>query len=162
MTGLRWPTRVVTLLLAVLAVVALGARGVVAPPELGLVVVVAAGLASGVRAGAWVGLLAGWVVDLLPPGAEPLGLQALTWTAAGALAGLAHRPSGYPWWWPAAVTAAAWTVVTTPQVVLALATGYPVAGSLLSWQLASTATLAVVLVPALLRLDHALVRRRWA
>ena len=40
--------------------------------------------------GAAVGLAAGWLLDLVPPGSTHLGVQALTYAAAGALAGRAR------------------------------------------------------------------------
>ena len=76
MTGLRWPVRLVLLALALVAVLALGARGVVTPPDLVVLVVVGVALAAGSGAGALTGLVGGWLVDLAPPVGVPLGLSA--------------------------------------------------------------------------------------
>lgn len=159
---LRWPLRTVTLLVALVVVLALGARGVIAPPDLLLLVVVAAALVSGSRAGAWVGLAGGWLLDLAPPGSAPLGLTALTLAAAGWVAGTAHRRSGHPWWWPVPVVALAFVVSRVVPVLVDLGSGRPVAWTDLTWQLVATATLGLVVVPLLERVDGALVRRRWA
>lgn len=159
---LRWPVRVLAVLLALTLVLALAARGVLAPPDLVLLVVVAAALVSGSRAGAGLGLVGGWLLDLAPPGGEPLGLTALTLGAAGWVAGTAHRRAGHPWWWPVPVVALAFLTSRLVPVLLDLAVGRPVAWGSLTWQLVATATLGLVVVPLLERLDAALVRRRWA
>ena len=67
MTGLRWPVRLVLLGLALVVVLALGARGVLAPPDLVVIVVVGVALSAGSSSGALVGLLGGWLLDLAPP-----------------------------------------------------------------------------------------------
>ena len=61
------------------------------PADLVLLVVAAAALLHGPSTGVLVGLAGGWLVDLVPPGAEPLGATALSYAAAGALLGLARR-----------------------------------------------------------------------
>jgi rod shape-determining protein MreD len=60
--------------------------------DLLLLVVVAAALAGGSVAGATAGLLAGLLADLTPPAAGLLGVGALAYGLAGALAGRWHRP----------------------------------------------------------------------
>lgn len=159
---LRWPVRLGTLAVALVLVLALGARGVVAPPDLVLLVVVGAALVSGSAGGAWTGLLGGWLLDLAPPGSAPLGLTALTLAASGWVAGLARRRSGHPWWWPVPVVAGAYLVSRLVPVLVDLGSGRPVGWADLGWQLVATATLGLVLVPLLERLDGTLVRRRWA
>lgn len=159
---LRTPVRLLCLLAAVGAALALGARGVLDPPDLVLLVVVAVALTSGSVAGAGAGLVGGWLLDLAPPSAEPLGLGALTLAAAGWVAGTATRRAGHPWWWPVPVVGLAFVVSRAVPVLVDLAAGRPVAWVGLGWQLLVTVTLGLVLVPLLERLDGELVRRRWA
>lgn len=162
MTGLRWPVRLVLLALALVVVLALGARGVLAPPDLVVIVVVGVALSAGSRSGALVGLLGGWLLDLAPPVASPLGLTALGYAAAGWVAGLARRRSGHPWWWPVPVVALALVVTRVAPVLVDLASARPVAWGVLAWQVLATATLGLVLVGLIERLEAALVTRRWA
>ena len=162
MTGLRWPLRLLLLVAALAGVLALGARGVVAPPDLVLVVVVAAALSAGSGAGALLGLLGGWLLDLAPPVAEPLGLSALEYAAAGWVAGTARRRAGHTWWWPAPVLAVAVLITHVAPVLIDLTSARPVAWGSLAWQVIATATLGLVLVGLVERLEAALVRRRWA
>lgn len=162
MTGLRWPLRLLLLAVALLGVLALGARGVVTPPDLVLVVVVASALSAGPTAGAILGLLGGWLLDLAPPVADPLGLAALGYAAAGWVAGTARRRSGHPWWWPVPVLAVAVLVTQVAPVLVDLTSARPVAWGSLAWRVIATATLGLVLVGLIERLEAALVRRRWA
>ena len=157
MTGLRWPVRLVLLGLALVVVLALGARGVLAPPDLVVIVVVGVALSAGSSSGALVGLLGGWLLDLAPPVAAPLGL-----TALGYVAGLARRRSGHPWWWPVPVVALALVVTRIAPVLVDLGSARPVAWAALAWQVLATATLGLVLVGLVERLEAALVTRRWA
>lgn len=162
MSGLRWPVRLLLLVIALVGVLALGARGVVSPPDLVVLVVVGVGLSSGSAVGALVGLCGGWLVDLAPPVAEPLGLSALGYAAAGWVAGRARRRAGHPWWWPLPVVAAAVLVTRAAPILIDLASARPVAWATLSWQVLATATLGLVLVGLIERLEAALVTRRWA
>lgn len=162
MTGLRWPLRLLLLAAALVAVLALGARGVVTPPDLVLVVVVGVALVSGPWAGALIGLLGGWLLDLAPPVADPLGVSALGYAAAGWLAGTARRRAGHPWWWPVPVTAAAVVVARTLPVLIDLASARPIAWGALAWEVLATATVGLVLVGLVGRLEATLVTRRWA
>ena len=156
MTGLRWPLRLLLLAAALLGMLALGARGVVTPPELVVIVVVAVALTAGSAAGALL------VLDLAPPVADPLGVAALGHAAAGWVAGLARRRAGHPWWWPAPVVAGAVAITQVAPVLVDLAGARPVAWSAIAWQVLATATLGLVLVGPVERLEAALVRRRWA
>ena len=162
MTGLRWPVRLVLLGLALVVVLALGARGVLAPPDLVVIVVVGVALSAGSSSGALVGLLGGWLLDLAPPVAAPLGLTALGYAAAGWVAGLARRRSGHPWWWPVPVVALALVVTRIAPVLVDLGSARPVAWAALAGQVLATATLGLVLVGLVERLEAALVTRRWA
>lgn len=162
MSGLRWPLRLLLLSAALLGMLALGARGVLTPPHLVVIVVVAVGLAAGSSAGALLGLVGGWLLDLAPPSAEPLGLTALGCAAAGWLAGRARRRAGHPWWWPVLVVSAAVLVTRAGPVLVDLASARPVAWGALAWQVLASATLGLVLVGLIQRLEAALVTRRWA
>lgn len=162
MTGLRWPLRLLLLAVALLGVLALGARGVVTPPDLVLIVVVACALSAGSTAGAILGVLGGWLLDLAPPVADPLGLSALGYAAAGWVAGTARRRGGHPWWWPVPVLAVAVLVTQVAPVLLDLTSARPVAWLSLAWRVIATATLGLVLIGPIQRLEGALVRRRWA
>ena len=162
MSGLRWPVRLLLLVAALTGMLALGARGVLTPPDLVIIVVVATALASGSTAGALTGLLGGWLLDLAPPVADPLGIGALGYAAAGWLAGRARRRSGHPWWWALPVVAASLLVARAAPVLVDLADARPVAWGDLAWEVLATATIGLVLVGLLERLDAALVTRRWA
>jgi rod shape-determining protein MreD len=62
--------------------------------DLLVLVVVASALAGGGVAGATVGVCAGLLADLTPPAAGLLGVNALAYGVAGAVAGRWHRPGG--------------------------------------------------------------------
>lgn len=162
MIGLRWPLRLLLLAVALLGVLALGSRGVVTPPDLVLVVVVACALSAGSTAGAVLGLLGGWLLDLAPPVADPLGISALGYAAAGWVAGTARRRAGHTWWWPVPVLAGAVLITQVAPVLVDLTSARPVAWLSLCWRVVATATLGLVLVGPLQRLEAELVRRRWA
>lgn len=162
MSGWRWPLRLLLLAVALVGMLALGSRGVLAPPDLVVIVVVGCGLAAGPSAGAVLGVLAGWALDLAPPIGDPLGLAALGYAAAGWMAGMARRRAGHTWWWPAPVVAAAVLVTHLVPVLLTLAGARPVAWGAIAWQAIATATLGLVLVGLVERAEAALVRRRWA
>ncbi len=161
MTGLHWPVRLLLLAAALAGVLALGARGVVTPPDLVLIVVVAGALSAGPTVGATLGLLGGWLLDLAPPVADPLGISALGYAAAGWVAGAARRRAGHAWWWPVPVLAVAVLITHTAAVLVDLASARPVAWGALAWQVIATATLGLVLVGLIERLEAALVRGRW-
>lgn len=162
MTGLRWPLRLLLLAAALVGVLGLGARGVIAPPDLVVIVVVACALAAGSSAGALLGVAGGWLLDLAPPVADPLGVSALGYAAAGWVAGLARRRAGHPWWWPVPVVAVAFVITRVVPALVDLASAHPVAWGSLAWQTLATATLGLVLVGLIERLEATLVRRRWA
>lgn len=162
MSGLRWPVRLLLVAVALVGMLALGARGVVTPPDLVLIVVVAVALAAGSSAGALLGLLGGWLLDLAPPVADPLGVSALGCAAAGWVAGRARRPAGHPWWWPVLVVSLAVLVARAAPVLIDLASARPVAWGALAWQVLATATIGLVLVGVIERIEAALVVRRWA
>lgn len=129
-------------------------------PDLVLVGVVGTALLRGPVHGALVGLAAGWVVELIPPAGRPLGVTALAMALAGAAAGVAGTSSlrlGLRS--VLAVVGAALVVLTARAVAVAVVEG--------SWdvsegvtRLAATGAAALVVLPVLLVVDQALVRRR--
>lgn len=131
-----------------------------AVPDLVLVGVVATAVLRGPVHGALVGLLAGWVVELVPPGGTPLGLTALVLMVAGLTAGFFRSPSSRSPLRPlAALFVAAVVVVAVHLAAAVLADGDPgLLGA--SRRLLATVLAGVVLLPALLAIDRALVRRR--
>ncbi|SOC52535.1 rod shape-determining protein MreD [Ornithinimicrobium cerasi] len=132
------------------------------PADLVLLVVAAAALLHGPSTGVLVGLAGGWLVDLVPPGAEPLGATALSYAAAGALLGLARRWAAasplLPWVATAVASAA---VLGVRGVVAAAGVGRAAPGELLrTWVL--TMLVAVVVLPVLIEVERRLTARRWA
>lgn len=129
-------------------------------PDLVLIGVVATAALRGWLHGAIVGLLAGWVVELVPPVNQPMGLTALVMMAAGAVAGGFRRDSSRSTLRaPLALLVAAGVVVAGRLAVVVLAEGgVPVTDGLR--MLASTLGVGLLILPAFLALDRALVRRR--
>ena len=129
-------------------------------PDLVLVGVVATAVLRGPVHGALVGLLAGWVVELVPPVGSPLGLAPLVTMVAGLVAGLFRRSSSRSWLRAATALLSAVAVELagrTSAAVLAEG-GVDLAGG--ASRLAATMLAGAVLLPALLVVDRALVRRR--
>jgi uncharacterized membrane protein len=129
-------------------------------PDLVLVGVVATAVLRGPVHGALVGLLAGWVVELVPPVGAPMGLVPLVTMMAGLAAGLFRRASSRSWLRPPAALLSATGVVLagrTASAVLAEGNVEPAAGAS---GLVSTVLAGAVLLPPLLVIDRALVRRR--
>ena len=153
--------RGVALLCAVLLVVALSARHVHPLPDLVLVLVVAWALLRGPVAGAGTGLLAGWVLDLVPPGDTVLGAQALTYAAAGALAGRARSEGPVAAPRVALVALGSTVVVEGVGVLRALAVGAPVDLVEVALRCLVTATVAAVVVPVVVAAERGLARRRF-
>lgn len=131
-------------------------------PDLVLLVVVAAALLGGPAKGAILGLGAGWVIDLMPPAAATLGVAALTYAAAGAVAGLWHRDSGRSAFLPALATLAATSTVAAVDILHALTTGWSVPWVAAGWSLVLTTALGLGVVPLLIRAERGLIRRRLA
>lgn len=153
--------RALAVLAAVLMLVSLGARHVAPLPDLVLVLVVAWALLHGPAVGAAVGLGAGWLLDVVPPGSPDLGLQALTYAAAGALAGRFRVEGPVPAPVVAGVALACSALVEGMGVLRALAVSAPVdlLGSVVSALL--TATVAAVVVPGVVGAERAFARRRF-
>lgn len=153
--------RVLAVLVAVLLVVTLGARHVAVVPDLVLVLVVAWALLRGTVAGAAAGLAAGWLLDVVPPGSTHLGVQALTYAAAGALAGRARLEGPVAAPRVALVALGAAAVVEGVGVLGALAAGAPVDLLAVAVQCLLTATLAALVVPLVVAAERGVVRRRY-
>jgi len=135
-------------------VVTLRARGWTVLPDLVLLPVVAVALSRGWLAGALLGLAAGWVVDLVPPGSDPLGLTPLLYALAGALAGRGSRVGPVPVRWIAIVTLGAALVPVAGRALQSAWLGRQpdVAPTLLG--LLATVIAAVLIVPPLVRIDR--------
>ncbi len=146
---------------AVLLVVTLGARHVTPVPDLVLVLVVAWALLRGPVAGAAVGLAAGWLLDVVPPGSTHLGVQALTYAVAGALAGRARHEGPVAAPRVALVALGASVVVEGVGVLGALAVSAPVDLAAVLVQCLLTATVAALVVPLVVAAERGLVRRRY-
>lgn len=151
--------RGVLLLVAVLLPAALPGW-VPAAPDLVVLVVVAAGLAGGPVTGALVGVAGGWLLDLVPPGAAPLGAGALLHLAVGGLAGTARRLVPWSAAVPVLVVLLAETGVQAVRLVLAAAgTGAARPGEALG-TIAVTALAGVLFLPPLLALERRLAGPR--
>ncbi|MHB8275979.1 MAG: rod shape-determining protein MreD [Dermatophilaceae bacterium] len=155
---LRAALVVLTAALSVVVLPRLGSVG----PDLVLLVVVAGALLGGPTKGALLGLGAGWAVDLMPPGTAALGVAALTYAAAGVVAGLWHRDSGRSASLPALATLTASGTVAAVGILRAVTSGWPVPWADAGWSLVLTTALGLAVVPLLIRAERGLVRRRLA
>ncbi|GMA85728.1 hypothetical protein GCM10025868_09780 [Angustibacter aerolatus] len=127
-----------------------------ASPDLTLLVVVALALLGGSRVGACAGLCAGLLADLVPPATGLLGLTAVGYGLAGAVAGRWHRPGARSAVLPLVAAAAASLVSTCWRLLTALvahgaAPGW--AGSLLAGAAYAVVGAALV-VPLVVVLDR--------
>lgn len=131
-------------------------------PDLVILVVVAAGLLHRPSTGMLVGLLGGWLLDLVPPGAEPLGATALTYALVGLLLGLGRRLTVasplLPW---VATGLAAAAVLGVRWVAAAAGLGVALPSEL-TWSWLMTMLVAVPLLPLLMGLERRLLDRGWA
>lgn len=132
-----------------------------ARPDLVLLVVVAVALVRGPAAAALTGLAGGWLLDLVPPGSEPLGASALSYLGVGLLAGWLRRFATWSGLLPLVAVLAAAVLVQGIRGVAAAA-GIGVAHPVdLAWSVAMTLIGAVVLLPVLLAVERALLARGW-
>ena len=108
------------------------------------------------------GLLGGWLLDLVPPGAEPLGASALTYALVGLLLGLGRRlivaSPLLPW---VATGLAAAAVLAVRWVASAAGFGVALTSELV-WSWLMTMLVAVLVLPLLMGLERRLVDRGWA
>ncbi|MGB5953528.1 MAG: hypothetical protein WBG57_13560 [Ornithinimicrobium sp.] len=138
-----------------------------AMPDLMVIAVAVIALIKGPWVGAMVGLSGGWLIDLVPPGASPMGASALLYAALGAGVGAARRhlaatPTAgllplIPW----AVVALASAVVLAVRATSAAAGFGDADLSAIGWTWLLTVALTPVLLPALVWLERMLAVRRW-
>lgn len=128
-------------------------------PDLVILVVAAVGLLHRPSTGLVVGLLGGWLLDLVPPGAEPLGATALTYALVGLLLGLGRRLTAVspllPW---VATGLAAAAVLVVRWVASAAGLGVALPSEL-AWSWLMTMLVAVPLLPLLMGLERRLLDR---
>jgi len=155
-----------TVLVVAALLMSLWPRWVPGPPDLVLVAIAGSALLRGPWVGTGMGLAGGWLVDLVPPGAEPLGATALVYAGVGALLGMsrpyvAASPVRLPVAPLAAVAVASLSVVAVRGVAAAAGLGAAGLGELW-WTWATTVLLSVVLLPPLTALERWLAVHRWA
>ncbi len=129
-------------------------------PDLVLIGVVASAVLRGPVHGALVGLAAGWVVELVPPVGDPLGLTPLVMMAGGLVAGTFRRPSSRSALRALVALAAASFVVLAGRLASAIVAEGSFAPTEGLGRLVTTVATGVLLLPLLLAADGALVRRR--
>ncbi|MGB3762500.1 MAG: hypothetical protein WA966_04695 [Ornithinimicrobium sp.] len=163
----RLPGLGVRFVLLLVAAVAMSMFPLAVPgtPDLVLVVIAGTALMRGPWAGAAMGLAGGWMIDLVPPGAEPLGASALVYLAVGSLLGASRHVVAtspltlpvLPW---VAVAAAALTLLSVRGVAAAAGFG-DAAGVDLAWTWLWTMVAAVLFIGPLVWIDRWLGVRRW-
>ncbi len=163
----RLPGVLLRLLLLVVAALAMSMLPVTLPgtPDLVLVVIASTALMRGPWAGALMGLGGGWLIDLIPPGAVPMGASALAYLAVGALLGASRRfvatsPVALPVLPLAAIGGAALMLLSVRAVAAAAGFGTAALGDLM-WTWGLTMIVALVLIGPLAWLDRWLTVRRW-
>lgn len=145
---------------ALLTVTVLPRFGV--PVDAVAILVVAVALRAGTEAGALMGLATGLLVDLLPPGATPLGVGALSYAVVGAVAGVLHRSLRVSILLPAVVVLVAEALLQASRAAAQLIGGLPVDLLRIPVFAAVTALVGALVVPPLLRVEHWFVRRGMA
>jgi rod shape-determining protein MreD len=128
-----------------------------AAPDLTLLVVVALALLGGSRSGATAGLAAGLLGDLTPPGAGLLGVTAVAYGLAGAVAGRWHRPGEHSALLPLVAAGAAALTASSCLALVALASGSRDLGSglgLVGATVVGTVVASVVVLPLVMTLDR--------
>lgn len=151
-------------LLAVAFFVTLLPPGLPARPDLVVIVVAAAALRHGWATGALVGLAGGWILDLIPPGGEPLGATALVLAAVGALMGTSARWARMSPAMPFLIVLAGGALVQGIRLVIALAqgTGGIVDPGRALWSVLLTGLFGLVLLPLFAQVERALDLRGWS
>lgn len=138
-----------------------------AMPDVMIVVVAVIALTKGPWLGVMIGLSGGWLIDLVPPGASPVGASALLYAALGASLGAARRhlaapDSGgllplIPW----AAVALAGAVVLSVRMTTAAA-GFGEADlAAVGWTWLLTIVLTPLMMPPLVWLERWMTVRRW-
>ncbi|MBT9255713.1 rod shape-determining protein MreD [Phycicoccus sp. MAQZ13P-2] len=153
--------RAALLVVAAVVLAALAARHVRPVPDLVAVLVVGWALWRGPVAGALAGLVGGWALDLVPPGADLLGLHAMAYAGAGLLAGRLRVPGPVGAPRVAAAALAVSGLVAAVDVLRALSVQAPVDLGEVALRVLLTATVAAVLVPVVVRVERAVLRRRF-
>lgn len=131
-------------------------------PDLLAVLVVSVGLSAGPVTGAAAGLAVGWLLDLVPPGGQPLGAGAISYLLVGLLGATCAR------WWrtsalaPALIAAAAATAVQVIRLLGRAALGAPLPIGAALGIVVLTALLGALLLPPLVVWQRRLAVRRWA
>ncbi|MEO7752888.1 MAG: rod shape-determining protein MreD [Terracoccus sp.] len=129
-------------------------------PDLVLIGVAASAVLRGPVHGALLGLAAGWVVELVPPVGDPIGLTPLVLMAGGLLAGSFRRTSSNSFLRALGALAAASVVVIAGRWAAAIVAEDGFAPTEGLGQLVATVVTALIVLPLLLAADGALVRRR--
>ncbi|ANS78476.1 Rod shape-determining protein MreD [Serinicoccus hydrothermalis] len=161
MIRLLGPTvRAVLLVVAVLLPSAWPAG--LARPDLVLLVVAAAALLHRPQVGLLVGLAGGWLVDLVPPGGEPLGASALSYAAVGLGLGWARRALVVSPLLPWVATGVAVALVLGVRGVSAAAGLGRALPAELAWSWVVTMLVAVLVLPVLMSLERWMSVRGWA
>jgi rod shape-determining protein MreD len=165
MTGARLALTTVLVLLAQLLDVGVLDRLLVAgtAADLLVLVVVASALAGGTVTGASVGVCAGLLADLTPPAAGLLGVNALAYGLAGAVAGRWYRPGGRAAERSIALALAAAAVAAVLMTAVHLLFGLSRQGlehAAVACAVAAAAAvvLGIVVLPALSALDRRVVQ----
>ncbi|MGD8150216.1 hypothetical protein [Ornithinimicrobium sp. Y1694] len=159
----RLPGVLVRLLLLILAVLLPSAWPTGLPrPDLVILIVAAAALMRGPTTGLLVGLAGGWLLDLVPPGAEPAGASALTYAAVGLILGLTRRLAASSPVLPFIATALGSALVLGVRGITAAAGIGRVVWTELAWTWAITMVVAIIVLPALLAVERWMRERRWA
>lgn len=161
------PGVLLRLVLLVLAALAMSLISGLAPgtPDLVLVVVASTALTRGAWSGALMGLGGGWLIDVIPPGAEPLGSSAVLYCTVGALLGASRRyvvssPTAVPVLPLLSILGASLLVLSVRAVTAAAGFGSVDLGAL-AWTWLFTGVVAAVLLAPLVGLDRWLAVRRW-
>lgn len=133
-----------------------------ARPDLVLLVVAGVALLHPPQVGLLVGLAGGWFVDLVPPGAAPLGGGALAYAAVGLGLGAVRQAlvlsPVLPW---VATAIGAALVLGVRGISAAAGAGRALPGEL-AWTLAVTMLVVVLVLPLVTGLERWMSRRGWA
>lgn len=149
-------------LLAAVLLVPLLPPGLPARPDVVLILVAAVALRGGPVAAALVGLVGGWIIDLVPPGGDPLGGTALVLAAAGLAMGSVRGWQRVSPLAPFALVLLGAAVVQGVRGVTAAAGFGTAPWPELAWSIGMTGAFAVVLLPLFLQVERVLHRAGWA